>query len=67
MAQFIVAVSAIRQMIILDTNVLSALMRRVPEAAVAEWVDMQPAESVWITSITLSEARLGVALSEVER
>ena len=49
-------------MIILDTNVLSALMRPAPEAAVVAWLDRQPAESVWITSITLFEARLGLAL-----
>jgi len=49
-------------MIILDTNVLSALMRTVPEAPVVAWLDRQPAESVWITSITLFEAYLGLAL-----
>lgn len=49
-------------MIILDTNVLSALMRTTPEAPVVAWLDRQPAESVWITSITLFEARLGLAL-----
>lgn len=49
-------------MIILDTNVLSALMRRVPERAVVDWLDRQPAESIWITSITLFEGRLGLAL-----
>ena len=49
-------------MIILDTNVLSALMRTVPEVPVVAWLDRQPAESVWITSITLFEARLGLAL-----
>jgi hypothetical protein len=49
-------------MIILDTNVLSALMRTEPDAAVVAWLDRQPAESVWITSITLFEARLGLAL-----
>ena len=49
-------------MIILDTNVLSALMRQTPEAAVVAWLDRQPAESVWITSVTLFEARLGLAL-----
>ena len=49
-------------MIILDTNVLSALMRTAPEAAVVAWLDRQPAESVWMTSITLFEARLGLAL-----
>lgn len=49
-------------MIVLDTNVLSALMRRAPEQPVVEWLDQQPAESVWITSITLFEARFGLAL-----
>ncbi|MEO7727711.1 MAG: type II toxin-antitoxin system VapC family toxin [Burkholderiales bacterium] len=49
-------------MIVLDTNVLSALMRQAPDAPVIAWLDHQPAESVWITSITLFEARLGLAL-----
>ena len=49
-------------MIVLDTNVLSALMRTVPDAAVTEWLDRQPAESVWITSITLFETRFGLEL-----
>jgi len=49
-------------MIILDTNVLSALMRASPDASVVTWLDRQPAESVWITSITLFEARFGLAL-----
>src|SRR5450759_1235683 len=49
-------------MIILDTNVLAELMRTAPEAPVVAWLDRQPAESVWITSITLFEARLGLAL-----
>jgi predicted nucleic acid-binding protein len=48
--------------IVIDTNVLSALMRQVPEPPVIEWLDRQAAESVWITSITLFEARLGLAL-----
>jgi predicted nucleic acid-binding protein len=48
--------------IILDTNVLSALMRTAPEPPVVTWLDRQPAESVWMTSITLFEARLGLAL-----
>lgn len=49
-------------MIILDTNVLGALMRTAPEAPVVAWLDRQPADSVWITSITLFEARFGLAL-----
>ena len=49
-------------MIILDTNVLSALMRTTPEPDVVNWLDRQPPESVWISSITLFETRLGLAL-----
>jgi hypothetical protein len=49
-------------MIILDTNVLSTLMRKKPDVEVVDWVDRQPAESVWITSITLFETRLGLVL-----
>jgi predicted nucleic acid-binding protein len=49
-------------MIVIDTNVLSALMREIPERPVVEWLDRQAAESIWITSITLFEARLGIAL-----
>lgn len=47
-------------MIILDTNVLSALMRSSPERAVVTWMDAQPQDSIWITSVTLFEAKLGL-------
>ena len=49
-------------MIILDTNVLSALMQQQPDPQVMAWLDDQPAESVWLSSITLFEARYGLAL-----
>jgi toxin FitB len=49
-------------LIILDTNVLSELLQKVPDPSVVQWLDQRPAESVWITSITLFEARLGLAL-----
>ena len=49
-------------MTILDTNVLSALMRMNPEAVVVEWLDRQPADSVWLSSITVFETRFGLAL-----
>jgi predicted nucleic acid-binding protein len=32
------------------------------QLVVVEWLDGQPAESIWITSITLFEAQLGIAL-----
>jgi predicted nucleic acid-binding protein len=37
-------------------------MREVPEPLVVTWLDRQPAESVWITTITLFESRFGLAL-----
>lgn len=49
-------------MIVLDTNVLSALMRQTPELPVVHWLDTQPADSVWITSVTLFEVRLGLGM-----
>lgn len=49
-------------MIILDTNVLSALMRSSPDREVIDWLDQQPSEAIWITKITEFETRLGLAL-----
>ena len=49
-------------MIVLDTNVLSALMRTRPEPPVVQWLDRQPADSIWLTSVTVFEARFGLAL-----
>ena len=49
-------------MIILDTNVLSALMRPDPDLPVLQWLDLQAPQSIWISSITLFESRLGLAL-----
>jgi predicted nucleic acid-binding protein len=49
-------------MIILDTNVLSPLMQRRPDTTVINWLDKQPAEAIWICSITLFEARYGLNL-----
>jgi toxin FitB len=47
-------------MILLDTNVLSALMRQKPDTGVIQWLDRQPRISVWTTSITVFEIRLGL-------
>lgn len=47
-------------MILLDTNVLSALMQRQPDPAVMMWLNEQPAERIWMTSITVFEARYGI-------
>jgi predicted nucleic acid-binding protein len=47
-------------MIILDTNVVSALMSAVPNAVVLNWLDRQPDSSIWTTTITLMELRYGL-------
>ena len=49
-------------MIVLDTNVISALMHNEPEPAVVAWLDRQPADSVWITAVTAFEIRMGFEL-----
>ena len=48
-------------MIILDTNVLSELTRRVPGAIVMAWVDAQPAAELATTAISAGELLYGVA------
>jgi predicted nucleic acid-binding protein len=53
--------------ILLDTNVLSALMLREPDPAVVDWLDRQPAESIWTTSITVFEIRTGLELLQPGR
>ena len=54
-------------MIVLDTNVLSALMRRQSDPTVVAWLDRQPSESVWTTSVTIFEIRFGLELLAVGR
>ncbi|HEY1744662.1 MAG TPA: type II toxin-antitoxin system VapC family toxin [Granulicella sp.] len=49
-------------MILLDTNVLSALMRQEPDAEVIRWLDRQPRRSVWTTAITVFEIRFGLQI-----
>lgn len=49
-------------MIVLDTDVLSALMRREPEPTAVAWLDRQPSESVWTTAVTVFEIRFGLEL-----
>jgi len=48
--------------ILLDTNVLSALMQREPDRTAVAWLDERPSESIWTTSITVFEVRMGLEL-----
>jgi toxin FitB len=47
-------------MIILDTNVVSEMMRLASSEAVAGWLDRQDETSIWITSVTVLEVRTGI-------
>ena len=42
-------------MIVLDTNVLSELMRPHPDPAVVAWVAAQPRITLYTTAMTLTE------------
>lgn len=48
-------------MIVLDTNVVSELIRKAPEPRVASWVDRFSASDVLVTAVTAAELMFGVA------
>jgi toxin FitB len=52
-------------MIVLDTNVLSALMRQSADKKVVDWLDKQPRSSIWTTSVTILEIRFGLQILPV--
>ena len=47
-------------MYILDTNILSELMRSAPNAQVVEWLNAQSVDAIYTTAITVSEMQYGV-------
>jgi predicted nucleic acid-binding protein len=53
--------------IILDTNVLSAVMLHTPELRIASWIDTQPRTSLWTTSVTAYEIRSGIEILALGR
>lgn len=46
---------------LLDTNVVSELMRPAPEAAVLSWINRQAADTLWLNSVVVSELLYGIA------
>lgn len=48
--------------IVLDTNVLSELLRNQPAAAVLAWFKRQPTQSLYTSAVTQAEMLLGVQL-----
>lgn len=49
-------------LIVVDTDVLSATMHVAAEPAVVRWLDAQPPEAIWTTTIAIFEIRFGLAL-----
>lgn len=49
-------------MLLLDTNLVSELMRPQPEARILDWVAAQPLSEMAISTITVMEIRFGIAL-----
>ena len=49
-------------MIILDTNVLSAMVQPRPDEDVVAWLDKQARSSMWITSVTIFEIQFGLQI-----
>ena len=48
-------------MIILDTNVISELMRPAPNPAVIAWIAVQPRSALFTTSVSQAEVFYGIA------
>jgi predicted nucleic acid-binding protein len=48
--------------ILLDTNVVAALMQKRPDPAVVRWLDRQPSRTVWLPIVVVFELRYGVAI-----
>jgi toxin FitB len=54
-------------MIVLDTNVVSELMRATPDPHVLRWFSSQPAEDLHITTVTMAEVLYGIELISTSR
>ena len=48
-------------MILLDTHVLSELMRPAPSPLVLAWLDAQTPDTLWLTSVSVAELLFGIA------
>ena len=54
-------------MIVVDTNVVSEPLRRVPELRVLKWLDSQALETLYLSAITIAELSFGVQSPPVGR
>ena len=47
-------------MLVLDTNVISELMKAQPDPRIVAWLDSQPSDSIWTTSFNVFEVSFGL-------
>lgn len=52
-------------MILVDTNVVSEVMKVAPSATVVEWLNQQKSSSLYVSTITLGEIEYGLRLLPV--
>ncbi len=48
---------------LIDTNVLSELRRKVPDARVVNWLSQRPAGTLYLSVLTIGEVRKGIEAS----
>ena len=49
-------------MILLNTNVISDPLRKTSEMRVVTWIDAQPIETLYLSTVTVAELRLGIEM-----
>src|SRR5438045_2135777 len=55
-------------MIILDTNIISEMMKKTPSTNVITWIDQQNVKKIFITTITIADIFYGIhALADENR
>ncbi len=54
-------------MIILDTNIISEMMKAEPHPAVLAWLDAQVAETLYLSTVTLAELLFGIGVLPMGR
>lgn len=47
-------------MIVVDTNVISEMAKPEPSISVRRWLDAQPFDALYLTTITMAEMRFGI-------
>ena len=52
-------------MILLDTNVVSAVMQNQPDPVVVRWLDRQIPDQIWLPSVVVFELRYGLEILPV--